>query len=55
MFVISVIQFSSGKFQINGNAIKEGIKDIHYVKEKDPVFEMSAYNIKDGNNRLKTG
>ena len=40
---------------MNENALEEGLKDIHYMKGKAPIFEMPAYNIKSGNRQVKTG
>ena len=40
---------------MNKNAFEEGLKDIQYVNGKDPVFEMTAYNIKAGKSPVKTG
>ena len=55
MCVISIIHYFLGRFIMNENSFKEGLKDIQYVKVKAPVFEIHAYNIKAGKGEVKIG
>ena len=40
---------------MNENLFKEGLKEIQYVKGKESVFEITAYNIKGWKSWVKTG
>ena len=47
--------FLNGKFAMNEEYFEEGMKDIHYVNEKPPVFQMTYCEIKSGKSCVSTG
>ena len=50
-----LFSFKYGKLKIIEAVLKEILKDIEYVKEKPPVFDMPSYNIRSGKIRVRKG